>query len=78
MEDGICYHVLLRNGIGLRLGAVIRIRGIGIDGRLVFYARFQKIQFHRDLTGILVGNTTHIPHIVRCGVPKVFYRGIVG
>lgn len=71
MKYGIRAHVLLGNGIGLGLGAVIRIRGVSVDGCFVGNSGLQEVEFDIDLARILVRDAADVPDIVRFRLGKI-------
>ena len=64
-------------GVVMLIGDAAGVISVGVDGSLVFNTRVEEVQLHRDLTGVLVGDAAHIPHVMWLGVLKVFSGGIL-
>ena len=56
-----CGHLLAGNGVGLRIGGIVGIGRIGIDGGLVGAALVKETEGHLDGALLLVGDATHKP-----------------
>ena len=56
-----CGHLLLGYDICLRIGGVVGIGSVGIDGGLVGAACLEEVEGHVDVALVLVGDATHEP-----------------
>ena len=57
LESLTSLHRLLRDGVGLRIGFVVGVLRIGIDGALILTTLIQEVEFHDSRMSVLVALT---------------------